>query len=1019
MSSTKQKQNDIFSRTSIRNALRSWQKLTKLGKHPLAELNIIKSRQEKENYTDTPEGYGLALRAELREIIEQFKPTEAMTEPLPERWAPYIILNEQYLNNRKRKYIEDTYDIAIATYTRWQGKALDRVANTLREREQKWTPEDDAGKTSKPVTDIEVDQRINPSPFLAPPLPSHTLIGRDQMLIGLKRQLFAGHTQNVALFALNGLPGVGKTALAIALAHDKEVQKHFSDGILWVGLGKQPDIGAHLTSWGMALDISPSDMAKFSTTEQQVRAIYTAIGRRRMLLVIDDAWDINQALIFKLGGQNCAHLLTTRHPELAWDFAQQDARAIHELNEADSLALLSSFVSLLVIKYPEEARALVKAVDGLPLALILMGRYLQKAIHLGKADVLPTLLTELKQVQTRLNLTMPQSVLEKQPSLPVGVPISLLASIEISDSMLAEKARQTLRALSILRPKPNTFSQEAALAVSAHSLKELAQLVEAGLIETQGNQRYTMHQVIADYATFKNNDPAPHHRRAATYFANFAQQQSKEGYDNLELEWQNIAHAMQWAYSNQFWQPLLDATQGLTAANLGVMGFMDARGHWNDAKELLEKALEGAQALNNRQAEAQLLSKMGAYAFRQSDRATAEQHLLASLAILEQLPPSEALILEHTHCYEFLARLEMEREPEAAHQWIDSGLTELEGLDSEAARYQKGYFNVLLSELNARTGRLQEGIAVGEKGLALLPTLPTPAKIHGLIVLSNICALQGNLAQSLAYQKEGLLIAQQLGDLRRLADLWMNMALNEGNRGNISIAVEYLHKALTTSRNIHDIDGQRKVHNNLGMFYTLLGQDNDALTHLNKALHFAQNHGLLKGEAYSRTYLADLLIHQGKLTEATLTLKIAEEICINLKLTDRQTSILRLKADIARLKNKNDQALKLVQQSIKAAESSGYLLQKHIAFIIKGKILDAMERFDEAEVTYQASLQMLGDQYPYESAQSRFALGKHYLMRDGHLSQRAKALLIEALTTFERLGAKRDIALTKELLDSA
>jgi len=287
-------------------------------------------------------------------------------------------------------------------------------------------------------------------PFFAPPLPKPALVGRDQLLLNLKRRLFAG--DSVALFALNGLPGVGKSALAITLAHDEEMRAHFPGGVLWAELGREPDLLALLNVWGLALRIPASEMAKLATIEERARVIHATIGTRRLLLVIDDAWQIEAALAFKLGGPNCAHLLTTRVPDLALDFAGRGARPVQELNESDSLALLAELVSDLVIKQPEEARALVKAVGGLPLALILMGRYIQNAVDLGQEHVLSDLLTQLQHATARLGLTVAQSPLEKQPSLPFGIPLSLLASIEISDKALDEPARQLLQALSLFPP---------------------------------------------------------------------------------------------------------------------------------------------------------------------------------------------------------------------------------------------------------------------------------------------------------------------------------------------------------------------------------------------------------------------------------------------------------------------------------------------------------------------------------------------------------------------------------------
>ena len=101
-----------------------------------------------------------------------------------------------------------------------------------------------------------------------PALPNHFL-GRDALVDNLVQRLLAG--QSTALLA-EGLPGVGKTTLAVVLAHHPAILAHFSDGVLWAGLGPTPDVPSTLVAWANALGIDVSDQP---TAEQRSQAVAT------------------------------------------------------------------------------------------------------------------------------------------------------------------------------------------------------------------------------------------------------------------------------------------------------------------------------------------------------------------------------------------------------------------------------------------------------------------------------------------------------------------------------------------------------------------------------------------------------------------------------------------------------------------------------------------------------------------------------------------------------------------------
>ena len=101
--------------------------------------------------------------------------------------------------------------------------------------------------------------------------PAFPLIGRDRDLARIKQQL-AGRG-NAALTVLHGLPGIGKTSLAIALAHDRQIRASFADGILWVGVGPNANLLSLLSRWASLVGISATQMATLREISEWASAI--------------------------------------------------------------------------------------------------------------------------------------------------------------------------------------------------------------------------------------------------------------------------------------------------------------------------------------------------------------------------------------------------------------------------------------------------------------------------------------------------------------------------------------------------------------------------------------------------------------------------------------------------------------------------------------------------------------------------------------------------------------------------
>jgi transcriptional regulator with XRE-family HTH domain len=366
-----------------------------------------------------------------------------------------------------------------------------------------------------------------------PLLSATPLIGRELILARIKA-LLCHKEEGMPAVALNGMPGVGKTAIATTLAYDKEIRNYFKAGVLWAGLGPQPNLQGILNHWAMFLGLSSYDLARWSNVEALANALHHRIGERTLLLIIDDVWNLEHALALKIGGSHCKYLITTRFPPIASQFASNGAITIQELEKEESIQLLHQLAPNVVKHATPKVYELIQAISGLPLALTLLGNYLRIQSYSGQTRRITAALTRLlTDTQQRLHISEPHSPSEYSTNLPANTLISLQSVIAVTDRYLDEESRATLYALSVLPAKPDSFSEEAALAVARCAVEILDNLVDASLIEVNKHGRYTMHQVIADYAQMSLQDEA--RERFITYYCHYAIEH-QEQYELLEQE---------------------------------------------------------------------------------------------------------------------------------------------------------------------------------------------------------------------------------------------------------------------------------------------------------------------------------------------------------------------------------------------------------------------------------------------------------------------------------------------------
>ncbi len=337
--------------------------------------------------------------------------------------------------------------------------------------------------------------RASIRPASAPLLPK-LMIGRDEDLKAIKGRLLntsiKGPTLQV-LTAIKGWPGVGKTTLASALAHDPDIEKSFPDGVLWTSLGQEPNILSEMATWGRAL--GTDEILKAKSVEEAQNLLAGLLRNKRMLLIIDDVWKTEDAFPFKVGGVGCATLITTRQDGIANALAPiaDNIYRLKVLKDADALELLRQLAPSVVKQHPNECLVLVQQLEGLPLALQVAGRLLNTEVNYGFG--VTELIENLREGAKLLNATAPTD----RTDLVTETTPTIAALLQKSLDRLDETTKDCYAYLGVFAPKPATFDMEAMKFVwqMEDPKPVIKTLVDRGLLEFVPDfESYQIHALL-------------------------------------------------------------------------------------------------------------------------------------------------------------------------------------------------------------------------------------------------------------------------------------------------------------------------------------------------------------------------------------------------------------------------------------------------------------------------------------------------------------------------------------------
>ncbi|MEV8375961.1 BTAD domain-containing putative transcriptional regulator [Kribbella sp. NPDC056861] len=189
--------------------------------------------------------------------------------------------------------------------------------------------------------------------------------GRTGLISRVEQTLLA--PAGVPVAVLSGLPGAGKTALAVRVGH--RLAGHFPDGQWYVELGPRRDPSDVLAELLRASGADPRRLP--DETDRRAAALRSRLAGRQVLIVLDDAHSTAQVTPLLPGCAGSAVLVTSRS-QLTGLGARFGARTlpIDMLEQTESLALLANVLGKPAVDAELTAvRELVELCGGLPLAL--------------------------------------------------------------------------------------------------------------------------------------------------------------------------------------------------------------------------------------------------------------------------------------------------------------------------------------------------------------------------------------------------------------------------------------------------------------------------------------------------------------------------------------------------------------------------------------------------------------------------------------------------------------------------
>ena len=673
--------------------------------------------------------------------------------------------------------------------------------------------------------------------------PKRSFVGRHAELTTLDDQL---SQPTCRLLTLTGMGGVGKSSLALELAHTQFVKGAFRDGVHFIPLEslQAPELIpaqiADVLGLSANAQLSQLELIKPFLAKKQTLLVFDnfehlatgasflpallnvcpelkCLVTSRIRLDLKDEWVFGvEGLAYPEPDENPLEpLLTYDAPELFTRRAKQTSVNL-ELSETDYLDLAK----------------LCKLTGGLPLALELAAAWL-RTISLAE------IVTELAQGLGLLSKSFQDG--EQRHA-------SIADVILQSWRRLTEEQQTVLLKLSVFE---GGFTRSAALQTAAASIDTLRRLIDSSMLDQQPGGRYGFHPLIKQFlgGQLRGNDESYKEAQAqhTYYFLALAEtaepylisrkQESWLGWLSQELD--NLRTALEWSIARK------DVDTALRLAG-ALKEFWLRRSHLREGLRWLSQALELTNE-EDKSVRVKALEAAGELAESLGEPSTARRYLEKGLNLSERLGTEEykASLLRN----------------------LGRATQDLGDYPSAQMHYSKGF------EISVRTGDRNQELKL-------------------LNALGVLAGEQGELWAARPYFYKGLKIAKELGNLNLIATLYSNLAILEFDDGQYEAARSLFQESLLIAKRVHNQQQLVISLNGLGTVEEILGNLGDSQSHYEASLGVAEDLGAKQMAAVIMCNLSNVMRLRGLYTEAQNYIK--ESLTTGATLDITRVSILSL-----------------------------------------------------------------------------------------------------------------------------